>query len=423
MTFFLAPSQVFPELMRSPTDPSSNRRGLTDIEFNKVLERGDSTLFVKRRTRFLRELDQLEDEEDITENSTWMFGCLRWRDPDCAADLSELLAKLSGGSHAGVFDEEIQKKIVAVVRSTRQEWLRVLSALRDMKRDNLRSRDASMSSLGHRPTKRRRLSAGLGTPQDSLYFESEGAPLGPLQTRTGLETAHLPPQRDVFAVLRSGTDGSHCGSNAHISNHEHAVEAAAPPAWAKMDWAALGNCRQNLRGRPLLQSPMQEHSLLSHLQPRGYDMGHGNLLATRAAAALPSTSALHPFVTKLDNHNPAWPAFFQQAGTVPSLDLGTLQSLLRLDAITLQTLLSLDAGALRPLHGLQSADVGNTLQSLLSADHQRVSAQNAARLLLAAQLGGSLQGLAAAAQQQPSSKCARFLGTALQDSWSTAAQQ
>jgi hypothetical protein len=297
LSIYSAFCQVLPALARDSKDfRGKNRQGLTEIEFNKFLERQDAALFVKRRTRFVAfHKITSEPQQDGTKPSdsnvgSWMFSGLRWRDPGSSSDMSDMRAKLqAAGNHANLFDE---KKIVEVVRSIRQEWLQLLSALWDMKPLDLGTKHASSSSTSlrnHPAAKRRRLldGSGTGAPHES-ESDRQGSPSGDEHG-----AASLPSFSDIVNVVKGLKDGSGRATTSHASSSSGKMGAAQHPQQA----------RQLAQGQEMcLQGPSADSS---HMDREG------------AASILAASGALPQSLAALQSYGR--PALPQDPGNVQAL--------------------------------------------------------------------------------------------------------
>jgi hypothetical protein len=169
---FAAFEQVCPMLTRDANDPHpANRHGISEPEFNKVVEKRDSNNFVRARNRLVQR-SATSSEADSSERlfagaGSWMFAKLRWRDPDSQQDLSEMTNKLAqlNAQTSNLFDEEV---VVRTIRGIRREWVQLLPSSRNS------GGSAGTGSQAHRANKRRKAvkedtgssttTSGSGTP-------------------------------------------------------------------------------------------------------------------------------------------------------------------------------------------------------------------------------------------------------------------
>jgi hypothetical protein len=75
-SLFAAFERVFPDLIRNANDPRpANRHGVSEPEFNKLLERGDSDLFIRKRNRLIsvRKASSAKPSS-LSAAGSWMFA-------------------------------------------------------------------------------------------------------------------------------------------------------------------------------------------------------------------------------------------------------------------------------------------------------------------------------------------------------------
>jgi hypothetical protein len=131
MSLFFAFEQIRPDLIRDANDSRpGNRQGISEPEFNKLLEREEGALFIRRRRRCssVRKAPVDVSAASSTRSpfigtGSWMFVRLRWRDPDCSEDLADLQSKMTSLDGTKLFEEE---KLITIVRKIRRDWLHLL---------------------------------------------------------------------------------------------------------------------------------------------------------------------------------------------------------------------------------------------------------------------------------------------------------
>jgi hypothetical protein len=202
---FAAFEQVCPMLTRDANDPHpANRHGISEPEFNKVVEKRDSNNFVRARNRLVQR-SVTSSEADSSERlfagaGSWMFARLRWRDPDSPHDLSELTSKLAqlNAQTSNLFDEEV---VVRTVRGIRRQWVQLLPSSRSTSGSGATSHQATRAN-------KRRKSVMREDPGSSTTTSGSGTPTAITRSQWQQHSPPAPPCHGMVQPASSSSNAS-----------------------------------------------------------------------------------------------------------------------------------------------------------------------------------------------------------------------